>query len=118
MVRKLPSTNHINPIDLEEDVPIIYPQYKRDYNSDFFEDMATLSYKCFYLNIYGLTGDYKEILRLRDALLNGKKLEKGERKVARNVLSKSQKKKYESDKQENMIGTYNSIGSHLANKFK
>ena len=59
---------------MEEDYHLYFPQYERDYgNGSFYHDYHNLFFKDFYLKIYNLQGDYKEIIRLRNLRLNGKR---------------------------------------------
>lgn len=61
-----------------------YAQYERDYgNNTFFDDYYNLFFKEFYIKLYGLSGEYKEIINLRNIYLNGKKTKNNKEEYAR-----------------------------------
>jgi hypothetical protein len=75
-------------IDFEEDLRLIHTQYDKEYRS-FFKDFEEISYNQFYERVFSLGGNLGEVIRLRDAVVNGKKLEEQERKVAYEVTTKA-----------------------------
>lgn len=77
--------------------------------------MKTIDYNQFYFNLYGLKGDYGEILRLRNGLLNGGKLDSEETKTAFKVLSKKQDKLLNKRSKQSVIDLQDSRNNYIKN---
>jgi hypothetical protein len=84
---------------------LYYPAYEATYNNRFKADYYGLHYMDFYAKLYAVEGDYKEILRLRNLALYGKKTRynKDEFRQGRKLLTKNQRKHLKLQNEDNEV---------------
>lgn len=92
-------------LDIEADVDLYYGNYEATYNNCFWHDYTSLFFIDFYNKLSSVEGDYKEVLRLRNLVLNGKRTQynKDEWKAGNKLLTDKQRKIIGAKKEDSMF---------------
>lgn len=79
-------------LDVVGDFNLYYANYEATYSNTFWNDYKSLFFLDFYNKLQNVEGNYKEILRLRNLALNGKRTRhnKDEVKSGMKLLTKKQ----------------------------
>lgn len=73
--------------DLVNDFEIIYPEYEKNFDNNFWNDYSNLDINLFNLKISSLENNFSHLVKARDILINNRKVDKQERKWAEQFMT-------------------------------